>query len=185
MDILNNIPVSNPNEGKVVEFTNITDSDFTHAFGGQPYFIKARSTVMLPYHLAKHLAKHLARKIFISQDKSATRYMPNDETGGAGKTLYTAEEEQEMVNTILGNTYDQGRSTPKTEMELLNERVKQLEKEFSTQIQESTQNFREKQDVMDELTKLGIKYNPRETKAKLTEILNEHKASLVTKDLTV
>jgi hypothetical protein len=50
--------MTNPNEGKVVSFTNITAQDFSHAYAGVPYYIPAGQTLMFPYHLGKHLAKH-------------------------------------------------------------------------------------------------------------------------------
>lgn len=49
--------------------TNPTNEDFTHAWDGQDFTIKAGETEEYPSFLAEHLAGHLAKKILI--DKGA------------------------------------------------------------------------------------------------------------------
>jgi len=119
-------PYRNPNEGRVIAFTNITDEDFTHPYGGQPFFVKARETVMFPWSLANHLATHLARKVLLKTDKSSKQYDPKDETGGVGKPIWDDQAENELKSKILGASYQQEVATPKSEIELLKEQVDQV-----------------------------------------------------------
>lgn len=118
------------NVGKVISFTNIDAEDFTHKWGGQPFFVKAGETVMFPYDLAEHLAKHLARKILLRTDKSSTVYDPKDPSGGTGQRIWTVEDEQQLVKRILGTAIQQEVPREKTEVEILNEKVDALQKQF-------------------------------------------------------
>lgn len=186
-------PPVNPNAGRVVRFTNITDKDFSHAFGGQPFFVKAGETVMFPYDLAKHLAKHLARRIFLDADTSPTQYDPNDKTGGTGKALWDEAKEQEMMGKILGESFTEELLAPKSELEQLKEKVEALNARFnqppvveavagttpSQDTSEITQSdvkangtgYRDKADVIAELQKRNIQFDARQTKAKLEALL--------------
>lgn len=167
------------NLGKVVKFTNITDKDFSHAFGGQPFFIKAGETVMFPYPLGHHLAKHLARRIFIDGDTSATSYDPKDPSQGAGIPLWNADKEQAMINKILGDVYEDSKPVQKTENEILREKVDQLQAQFAELLGEKATSdgsvYKDKQDVVEELTALGITFDARKGKAELEKLLKEQK----------
>lgn len=125
--------MNNPNIGKVVQFTNITDKDFTHAFGGQPFFVKARDTVMLPYDLADHLATHLSRRIYLDGDSSPTEYAEGkDRTGGMGRPLWTEEMEKTMKAKIMGQVFEQTTPAPKSEIEELRAKLDALASQFGT-----------------------------------------------------
>jgi hypothetical protein len=50
-------------------FTNITEEEFTSAWGGEPIKIPAGHTVELPHHLAAKLTKELVDKIMIGNAK--------------------------------------------------------------------------------------------------------------------
>lgn len=68
--------MQNPNEAKVVRFTNIFDFDYTHAYGGVPYQLRAGETLLFPWAIGDHLATHLARQALIRKapmrDENAT-----------------------------------------------------------------------------------------------------------------
>lgn len=192
---------SDPHLGKIMRFTNITDKDFTHAFGGQPFFVKAGESVMLPYHLAKHLAKHLSRRIYLDKDTSLSAYDPNDKTAGVGKPLWDDDQEQAMMVKILGETLQEGLPEEKTEMQLLKEKVDELQKRFGNlpdikpdvlpadagtvpnqdvgntvapdvkAMVASTNGYRDKAEVIAELVKRQIPYDARQSKAKLEALL--------------
>jgi hypothetical protein len=184
--------MNNPNLGKIVKFTNITSKDFTHAFGGQPFFVKAGDTVMLPYDLGHHLAKHLARRIFLDGDTSSSIYDPTDKTGGSGKVLWDDDKEAQMVAKILGETIQQEVPVAKTDVELLNEKVAELNRQFSEVLGKKAEQasepssadvapnpggYKDKAEVIAELKALGVAVDARQTKAaleaKLTEMKNK------------
>lgn len=182
---MENIPVNNPNAGKVVMFTNISDKDFTHAFGGQPFFVKAGDTIAFPYDLGMHLATHLSRRIFLDGDKSATTFDPTrpDKTSGVGAPLWNDTMEREMINKILGTQYQEELVAPKSEMQILQEQVAALNEKFGgskdevlppvipTEV-EKTGTYQDKAEVIEALTKKGVTFNARLSKDKLIELLH-------------
>lgn len=173
--------MSNPNEGKVVSFTNITNEDFSHPYGGVPYFVPAGQTLMFPYHLGHHLAKHLARKILIAGDKGATAYDPKDPTmaNGNGTVLWNETTEKALIQKILGETFTHEVPRQKTEMELLKEQVEMLNKKFSEGKDPitpmSADGFKDKGQIINELKALGVAVDARKSKAALETQLEEAK----------
>lgn len=165
--------MSDPNEGKVVSVTNITDKDFSHQYGGVPYFVPAGQTLMFPFFLGKHLAKHLARKILLSTDKGATVYDPKDPSmsNGNGTVIWNEQTENEMIGRILGETFTHEVQKPKTEMELLREHVEALNKKFNTPQEPmapvSADGFKDKGQIIEELRKMGQPVDARKSKATL------------------
>lgn len=172
------------NYGKVCSFTNITNQDFTHSWGGQPFFIKAGDTAMFPYDLARHLAKHLARKILLANDKGLTQYDPKDPTGGTGKAVWGEEEEKALASKILGESFQHDVPREKTEIELLKEQVANLQDLYgasktevtpeveNTLVQDDKEpNLLDKVQIIAELEKQGKTFDRRWNKAKLLEAL--------------
>lgn len=181
---MDNIPMNNPNAGKVVMFTNISDKDFTHAFGGQPFFVKAGETVPFPYDLGMHLATHLSRRMFLDGDTSPKNYDPSrpDPTQGIGRPLWNETTEREMIDKILGTQYQEELAAPKSEMQILQEQVAALNAKFGgtkdevlppviTPEVEASGSYKDKAQVIAELTKKGVAFNPRLGKDKLIELL--------------
>jgi hypothetical protein len=166
------------NDGKIVKFTNISDKDFTHPFGGMPYFVKAGETMMFPYYLGKHLAKHLARRIFLDGDKSASTYDPSDKTGGTGAPLWNDAQEADMMNRILSDVYEEQRPAQKSEMDLLREQVEALNslmtsKDEAPLVSSETDvtTYKDKAQVIQALKDREIPYDARKTKAELLKLL--------------
>lgn len=46
-----------------VKFYNPTEEDFVGTWDGEPYDVKAKSTISVPAYIAEHFAKHLANHI--------------------------------------------------------------------------------------------------------------------------
>lgn len=165
--------MSNPTEGMVVNFTNISDSDFTHAWGGVPYFVPAKATLPFPYHLGHHLATHLARKMLLANDKGATMYDPRDTSAanGNGTILWNEETEKAMVLKMLGETFTHEVPKPKTELELLREQVEKLHQQFGQGKDAiapiNPDGFKDKGQIIDEMKKLGLPVDARKSKETL------------------
>lgn len=178
--------MTNPNEGKVVSFTNISSQDFTHPYGGAPYFVPAGQTLLFPYHLGKHLAKHLARKMLLSEDKGAQAWDPKDPSmaNGNGTVLWNQETENKLIEKILGQSYTHEVPRKKTEEEILREQVAELNKfkdeylkknDLKAQTNElaSTEGFKDKGQLIAELKALGQTVDARKSKASLEAQLAE------------
>ena len=169
----------NENEGKVVSLTNISSQDFTHQFGGIPYFVPKGETLMFPYDLAHHLAKHLSRRILIEGDKGAEVYDPKDSSmaNGNGSILWNESTENDMIARILGETFINEVPAEKSEMEKLKAQVEELNKKFSTGKdalpEAKTEGYQDKGEIIESLKKLGIAVDARKSKAKLEEQLSE------------
>lgn len=192
--------MENSNLGKVVKFTNITDKDFTHAFGGVPFFVKAGETVMLPWDLADHLATHLSRRIFLDADTSPTQYLEGaDKTGGMGKPLWNDETEKAMKLKILGEVFESATPAPKSEIEQLREKVEALAKQFGLaspvqnpanapvvasneaaninaqdlipESQKPELSYKDKAEIIAQLKAKGIPFDARQGKGKLETLL--------------
>ena len=155
--------------GKVVSFTNKSSKDFEHAYGGQPYFVKAGETKLYPYELAEHLAKHLARRMLLEKDTSATTFDPNDPTKGTGQALWNEETEKNLIDKLLGDPMTQTVEPPKSENEVILEKVTQLNTNLGETV--PTVGYQDKKEVIDELNKRGIKFDARLTKVKLEDLL--------------
>lgn len=168
------------NVGKVVMFTNITSEDFTHPWGGEPFFVKAGETKPFPFDLGYHLAKHLARKILLKNDKSLTVFNPQDPTGGTGASIWGEEDEKKLIAQILGQEFTQEVKADKTEIEKIKEQIESLQKLFPVpQITAQDDEIKsegtllDKVQIITELEKRNITFDRRLSKAKLLDLLTE------------
>lgn len=193
----------NPNEYKVVRFTNISDFDFTGElgarYGGRDFFVPAGKSKLFPFDLGDHLATHLARQILI---KSAPVRDDNHEDGRGGESkrsdrhLFNEESIKLLKAKIIKEEYEEERQSPQSETDRLAAKVEDLNKfekdnaaegadvpsspqggngDASTIVpMETTDNaivYKDKAQVIAELTKQGKTFNPRSSKATLEEML--------------
>jgi hypothetical protein len=172
-----------PNVGKVVTFTNISDKDFTHAYGGVPFTVRAGESMNFPFDVGTHLARHLSRRILIAQDKGATSWDGKDVTAnnGNGSVIWTSENEESVMQKILGETYEVERPVKLSEAEELRREVAKLNKEFegfrkNIEAKEdtvvSTEGF-ERKDLFAKCKELGVATTPKDTNADLVKKIEE------------
>jgi hypothetical protein len=172
----------NPNDYKVVEFINSTDFDFTPELGamydGRPFFVKSGEKRQLPYHVGHRLAENLAKQVLL---KGAPAHDPK-ENNPVGTPLWDTAGLDRLKNSFLVELYSEEKAVSKTETDLLMERVKMLEEKFgSTKESEKSDiedkgstgsnTFKDKQEVIAELEKRGIKHDKRSTKDALEKLL--------------
>ncbi len=125
--------MQNPNEAKVVSFTNIFDFDYTHAYGGVPYQLRAGVTQLFPWAIGDHLATHLARQALIR--KAPTRD-DNAADGRGGETtrsdrpLWDDTAIDALKARILKDAFVEQREAPQTEAETYRRKVEELAKQF-------------------------------------------------------
>lgn len=186
-----NQPISNPNDFKVVEFVNSCDFDFTPDMGcmydGRPIFgmsgfagIKAGERLSLPYHIGQQLALNLAKHSLI---RNAPPHDPKDSVGG-DKPLWNDVTLESIKNSFITELYTNEQPVAMTETDKLMQQVAELNKFVrenvpqvnqpanSPEIQPSSGSvYKDKADVIAELTKRGIAFNARDSKAKLEQLL--------------
>jgi len=175
------------NLGKVVIMTNITEDDFTHAYGGQPFTVKAKETITFPWDVGTHLAKHLARKILVSKDTGATQFDPKDPSsnGGNGTVLFGEEDEKTLIAKILGESFTVEGEKEKTENEKLMAKIEELNKwRESIEEKEAVEDKAEETDELSALSRkellakakeMEIKYSPTEKSEVIREKIRSAK----------
>lgn len=184
-----NQPISNPNDFKVVEFHNSTDFDFTPEMGSmydsRPIFgisgfagIKAGERISLPYHVGHQLAVNLAKQSML---RVAPPHDPKD-ANPTGTSLWNEERLEKIKNSFLVELYTNEKPVAISETDRLMQQVEELKKLVNDNLpnvgkasaampEESSSEYKDKAEVIAELTKRGIKFDARAAKAKLEQLL--------------
>lgn len=127
------MPERNPNEAKVVRFTNIFDFDYTHAYGGVPYQLRAGVTQLFPWAIGDHLATHLARQALIrkapTRDDNATDGRSGESTR-SDRPLWDDTAISALKSKIIQDAYVEERTAPLSEAEQYKKKVDELNKQF-------------------------------------------------------
>lgn len=191
---MNNPIVSNPNDFKVVEFQNSTDFDFTPEMGcmydSRPIFgisgrpgIAAGERMSLPYHIGHRLAMNLAKQAMI---RRAPAVDPKDNP--TGSVLWNDDSIEALKNSFITELYTEEKPIGMSETDLLMKKVEELKKfvqenvpakpsaaEITTPDAETPSGeatvYKDKAEVIAELTKRGIQFNARDSKATLEKLL--------------
>lgn len=194
---MNNPIVSNPNDFKVVEFHNSTDFDFTPEMGcmydSRPIFgisgrpgIAAGERMSLPYHIGHRLAMNLAKQTMI---KRAPAIDPKDNP--TGSVLWNDDSIKALKDTFITELYTEDKPIGMSETDVLMKKVEELKKfvqenipakpsfaetptDTSESVTKTTQEgsiYKDKAEVIAELTKRGIQFNARDSKATLEKLL--------------
>lgn len=181
--------MENINEFKVVRITNITDFDFTSElgamYGGKPYFVAAGESLLVPWVLGDHLAKHLAQAILIRN--APIRDASQTDGKGSDRPLWDEQAIVELKGKILEEVYEEEKPGVISESEKLAQKVKDLNNEvppevenggnadasglLPTEIINSDVVYKDKAQVIAELTKREVNFNPRASKKDLESLL--------------
>lgn len=187
--------VSNPNDYKVVAFHNSTDFRFTPDMGcmfdGRPINgisgeagIDAGESLTVPYHIGHQLALNLAK---VSIMKNA----PTVDAAGipTGVPLWDDQRLLKLKDSYLKELYVEEKSKVLSETDKLMAKVEEYKKMVedlvvskkeeapaevvAPVVQASTgpMTFADKADVLSELTKRGIKFDARKSKAELEKLI--------------
>lgn len=142
--------------------------------------------MLMPKPAAKLLAKHLARQVFIQ--KAPIRDVNQIDGKGSDRPLWTEESCEKLAQSFLSEEYEEERQTPKTDAEILREKIEQLNRlqvEIDTAqgtgslpIQSGTvatddvsSEYLDKAQVIAELQKREIKFDARMNKSNLEALL--------------
>lgn len=174
--------VSNPNDFKVVDFTNKCDFVFTPEMGcmynGSPISgitgvmgINVGESIKLPYHVGQQLALNLAKA-------ALTRGAPAVDVAGVptGVPLWDHQKLESFKNSFLTDLYTEQRPVAQSETERLLQMVKDLNATVDGLVQnqpKAEKVYSDKQDVIAELEKLGIVHDKRKGKEDLEKLLTK------------
>lgn len=158
---------------KIVRVTNISNFDFTAEmgamYGGVPYFVPAGKSLLMPMPVGKHIATHLARQIMLR--KAPTRDDREIDGKGSDRKLWDAAGVDELVAKIVTNVYEEQVAAPQSEAQILAAKVEELNKTTPPETTVSATTYKDKAEVIAELEKRSIPFNPRTTKANLEKLL--------------
>lgn len=156
--------------GKVVTFKNVTEEQFTHAYGGVPFTFAPGEEKTLPYDLGRHLAKHLARKILISSGQNKLDLLGRNKNDTRNDiALYKVSDEKDMIGFILGETSSAEVAPELSEAERIKQRVEQLNESKPEDAPERT-----KKDVIQEMLAKGMNVDKRKSLDTLLKELEAH-----------
>ncbi len=203
-----NQQVTNPNDFKVVSFTNKTDFTFTPEMGcmydGRPISgitgapgINAGESMTVPYHIGHRLATNLAKIVKLKRAP-----ISDEANNPVGKPLWSDEDLESLKNSFQTELYSEARATPMSETDRLFAQVEEYKKmveqllpkpveqpaeaptpEVATPEMASVPtaavveapakvSFADKQDVIAELERRGIKHDKRQNKDNLVKLLS-------------
>lgn len=186
--------VSNPNDLKVVEFTNPTDFTFTPEMGcmfdGRPIFgitgapgINSGESMKLPYHVGQRLAVNLAKAVL-------TRQAPAVDPAGipTDVPLWSTEKLEQMKNSYITELYSEQRPIAMTETDRLMAKVEEYKKMVENLLSSKTdekkvlnnpensnnspKTYQDKAEVIAELKKKNITFDSRASKVNLEKLLS-------------
>lgn len=184
------------NASRIFKIINPFDFDFTHAWGGVPYTLPMGKPILLPFPLADHLATHLARHSLIR--KAPLRDEKEIDGKGKDRPLWSEEAIEDIKKSVMTEQYTEERKPVVSEAEALRLKIEQLNKAFAdlSDKVEARQNnggnaplvediktepgltvdqpitYKDKGEVIAELTKRGIKFNARTGKDELAKLLD-------------
>lgn len=184
-----NEKVTNPNDFKVVSFHNSTDFRFTPEMGcmydgrvindtkGGPG-VDAGESLIIGYHIGRQLATNLAKAVLVRQ-------APTVDPAGipTGVPLWDTTKLDNLSNSFLKELYSENKQAPMSEtdkmmlqIQELNKFKEGLEKKFGSVPEKKeevtvSEGFKDKAEVIAELTKREIRFDARKSKAELEKLL--------------
>ena len=173
--------MENENDVKVVTFKNISSLDFTPALGAmfnsRPIFGKVEAgkivpneELFFPYHIGRRLAINLAKLMLV-------RELPAPEHGKGDPSVtqkgFGDEQVDNLVNLILISEYREEKPIKESETDILLRKFEELNKtvEDLKGSKVASEGFKDKKQVIEELTKKGITFDARKSKAELEKLL--------------
>jgi hypothetical protein len=173
--------MENENDVKVVTFKNIASFDFTPALGAmfnsRPIFGKVEAgkivvgeELFFPYHIGRRLAINLAKAILVKELP-----LPDHGKGDPSVTPKGFGDEQikDLVVRILVSEYKEEKPIKESETDVLLRKFEELNKtvEDLKGSKITSEGFKDKKQVIEELTKKGITFDARKSKAELEKLL--------------
>lgn len=164
---------------EVVTIKNIADFDFNGAngarFGGRDYLIPAGATFTAPKHAAEHFAKHLAMAILLKEAEKVGRK--------DSLPLWDEVKLNDLISKIRISSVREEKEVVKSEDEKVADKIKKLNEKIvdaNADVQESIPTtvdgagditYKDKAQVIAELTAKGITFDARASKTTLEALL--------------
>lgn len=154
----------------VVYFKNITKEPFEHTYDGIPYQIAAGETVPLPFPVGDLLARHLAMRIL-----RADKIKSDVDKQSKVLNLYTDDRVNALIAKIITKRVERSLPAAMTEGERMKAKTEELKKELGPEIDAQQPQVSKKQIIAD-LTKRGIKHDPRASREVLLQLIVDDEA---------
>jgi len=171
------------NDAKVVTFKNIAVFDFTPALGAmfnsRPIFGKVEAgkivvgeELFFPYHIGRRLAINLAKAMLV-KEIPPPEYGKGDPAQQGSASSFGDEQINALVGRILISEYQEAAPIQESETDKLLKKFEELNKTVESLKAEkvSADGFKDKKQVIEELTKKGITFDARKSKAELEKLL--------------
>jgi hypothetical protein len=181
---------TNQNDYKVVTFQNGTDFEFSPEMGamydGRPIFgisggaIQPGESIQLPYHVGNLLAKNLAKAVL---NKRAPLKDPDGIPTGV--PLWNDDSLEAIRASFVTDLYTEAKAAPLSQTDILMAKVEELRKMVEGKKEEVADvaveptteapqvlTYQDKAEVIAEITKRGIKFDARSSKATLETLLS-------------
>lgn len=166
----------NENDTKIVRITNITSFDFTPEMGamydGRQFPLRAGESKLYPFTLGDHFATHLARQILLR--KAPIRDAKELDGKGSDRPLWDETVIIELKKKIMTEVYEEVKAPLQSPTDVMVAKVEDLNRvaaEVPDVAQVPTNGYQDKAEVITELTKRGIKFDARKSKADLEMLL--------------
>lgn len=178
--------VSNPNDSKVVSFHNNTEFGFLPEMGcmydGRPINgkngspgIDAGEEIILPYHIGNQLAINLAKRVLNTSQSASV-----DAAGiPTGVPIWSETKLKDLSSTYIKELYSEARPIAQSETDKLMAKVEEYKLMVDKLVSQSSDiadvpmsdGYKDKAEVIAELTKRGIKFDARQNKDSLQKLL--------------
>lgn len=159
----------NPNDYRVVKFTNLAKFDFTPAMGaafdGRPIFVAAGESKLLPYSVGIKLARNLAQQMLLR----GAEVVDNSHKNPNGSVLWTPEQLMALQNKIISDVYQEKAEIPQSHTDVMMHKIETLNR--TEDAGANAENYVTKSDVVKQLTDLKVPFNVRDSKADLMVLL--------------
>lgn len=154
----------------VITLKNIDDEDFTHSYDGVPYTIRKYEVLPFPYPVGLLLAKHLAMKMLRKEAKKNKDFKSTSDKKNVN--LYKPQSLNDLMSKIIVDKQDKPLPAEKSQGEIMKEKTKELQQGVKEKALDESPEVT-KNDIIAELEKRGIKFNPRDKKEVLLSLLIE------------
>lgn len=174
------------NDLRIVRITNISDFDFTGdlgaRYGGRDFSVPAGKSLLTPFTVGDHLATHLARQIMLKN--APIRDAKELDGKGSDRPLWDEARVAELKSKIMKDVYEEERVNPTSEADKMAEKIAELNKVLPVEeggnadasVIEMTESgsdfvYQDKAQIIAELKKREISFDPRLGKNKLEALL--------------
>lgn len=154
-----------------VIFTNTTAVDFTAEmgamYGGRPFPLRSGEQMTTNLTVAEHLGKHLARQVIMNKFP----IIGDDRKQNDNRSLWNEDDLTAVANSFIKRIGEIEKPKVLTKDEILLQNTQIINESEIIDEPVSETGYKDKKEVVEELTKRGISFDARANKATLEKLL--------------